>query len=74
MKKMPKTPKARVLEEKCKACGLCIATCPQKAISYNQEKFNDNGVHPAKVDKKKCIGCSQCFLVCPEVAIEIYEE
>jgi len=66
--------KSRVLEDKCKACGLCINVCPQKAISYNQEKFNDKGVRPAKVDKEKCNGCSQCYLVCPEVAIEIVEE
>jgi len=66
--------KARVLEERCKACGLCINVCPTKAISYRTEKFNDKGVRPAIVDKKKCIGCRQCYLVCPEVAIEIVEE
>ncbi len=66
--------KARVLEEKCKACGLCISVCPKEAISYNEKKFNAKGVHPAVVDKKKCIGCRQCFLVCPDTAIEIVEE
>ncbi len=66
--------KAVVLEEKCKACGLCIHFCPAKAISYNEKKFNSKGVHPAAVDKQKCTGCRQCFLVCPEIAIEIFEE
>ena len=66
--------KARVLEDKCKACGLCISVCPQKAIDYDSKKFNGKGVHPALVDGKKCIGCAQCFLICPEVAIEIVEE
>jgi len=71
---MSKKITARVLAERCKACGLCISVCPQKAISYNQKKFNDKGVKPAVVDKEKCIGCGQCYLICPDIAIEMVEE
>lgn len=69
-----KTPKARVIEDKCKACGLCISVCPQKAVSYNEKNFNVKGVHPVKIDKEKCLGCRQCALMCPDIAIEIIEE
>lgn len=71
---MAKTPKAIVLEDKCKACGLCISVCPQRAIAFSEKEFNAIGFHPVKIDKEKCIGCKQCALMCPDIAIEIVEE
>lgn len=49
--------KPKILEEKCVACGKCIQHCPQKAISYNDNR-------KAQIDYSKCIGCGQCVATC----------
>ena len=47
----------------CKGCGACIKTCPNNALSLENEK--------AVVDHKLCILCGYCNPVCPEFAIRI---
>ncbi|MBU0762982.1 MAG: DUF362 domain-containing protein [Candidatus Altiarchaeota archaeon] len=51
-----------VRQEKCVACGKCVADCPADAISINGK---------AKIDSDKCIGCAHCIAVCPNSAIDI---
>jgi ferredoxin len=46
----------------CRDCGICVAICPQAAIS-RQEK--EEGVFEYVVDEKKCIGCGFCAAACP---------
>lgn len=46
--------------EKCIKCGICIRTCPVKALSLNG--------YP-KVDRKKCISCFCCQEACRSDAI-----
>ena len=58
------TIKHEVKEEKCLACGQCIANCPVGAISYNEKG-------KARIDQNICISCSKCISVCPEEAISI---
>ena len=65
-------PRVVVKTERCKACGFCIAFCPQKALAMSND-FNIRGVHYAcLLDEKKCTGCGICGLVCPDVAVEVY--
>lgn len=49
--------KPRIDVKKCIACGTCVRSCPQKAISWNTD-------HKATIDYAKCIGCGQCVAVC----------
>ncbi|PKP60861.1 hypothetical protein CVT91_04360 [Candidatus Atribacteria bacterium HGW-Atribacteria-1] len=49
--------------EKCTACGTCVRSCPQKAISIVRKL--------AVVDDDKCIRCYCCHELCPEAAIEL---
>jgi len=60
--------------ERCKGCGLCINSCPQKVIAF-AESFNVKGYHPASPSDKegKCIGCGFCYLVCPDTCITVYK-
>lgn len=51
----------------CKACGLCIAFCPQKIISADK-----NG-RPVMDDADRCVGCRFCEIHCPDFAITISE-
>jgi heterodisulfide reductase subunit A len=49
----------RVLEEKCKACGLCTKVCPYNAIVLNKE------LKRAEVIEAACAGCGTCGAECP---------
>ena len=70
---------AVVDKEKCKACGKCIAACPQNLItmvSYNQKTFvqcrnKDRGPAVKKVCDNGCIGCTLCTKQCKFDAIHM---
>ena len=56
------TKKARIIQEKCSACGLCHDVCRFGAVVAEDSFY---------VDEKRCEGCAFCFNVCPEKAIEM---
>jgi NADH:ubiquinone oxidoreductase subunit F (NADH-binding)/(2Fe-2S) ferredoxin/ferredoxin len=45
--------------EKCKACGLCLKECPEKAISGEK-----NTAHV--IEQANCTACGACLAVCPD--------
>ena len=45
--------------EKCKACGLCLEECPEKAISGAKKVAH-------VIDQTKCTACGICLTVCPD--------
>ncbi|WP_457574654.1 4Fe-4S dicluster domain-containing protein [Desulfolithobacter sp.] len=49
----------------CKACGICIAFCPQKIIAADK-----NG-KPYMTDSDRCVGCRFCEIHCPDFAITV---
>lgn len=55
----------RIRKSWCKACGLCIAWCPQKVLVPDDENY------PVAVRKDNCINCKLCEWHCPDFAIEI---
>ncbi len=59
----PHVRKARIIEDKCTACGLCKESCDQQAI--------DSG-SPVHVVAMRCIGCGKCSDICPEGAVEYF--
>jgi uncharacterized Fe-S center protein len=62
----------QVKEKACKGCELCLAWCPQEAISMHPPKSEAGGkLKIAFIDSKKCIGCGECILTCPTGAILI---
>ena len=46
----------------CRDCGICVALCPQSAISRIEA---DNGELEMVVDPERCIGCGFCAGACP---------
>lgn len=72
---------ARVDEDKCEACGMCIKECPKHLIVFvpaankvwvpcmNTEK----GAETNKYCKAGCIGCKMCEKVCPSEAIKVID-
>lgn len=48
--------------KKCTACFACVASCPQKCISMQEDAYGE--LHPV-VDANKCKNCGLCRRVCP---------
>ena len=57
--------------EQCKSCGLCIALCPKKCLSEDEEVLGHFGQPSVKCDIAECIQCKICEENCPEMAIRV---
>ncbi|MFC1994517.1 NADH-ubiquinone oxidoreductase-F iron-sulfur binding region domain-containing protein [Chloroflexota bacterium] len=55
----------RVIDDKCKGCGLCVKACPSGAITSMGKK------NPVILDQSKCIKCGSCYDVCRLDAITV---
>ena len=58
---------ARVNEEACRGCGLCVALCPFEALRIVE---TDNG-RKAQVIDVACKGCGVCAATCYRHAVNI---
>lgn len=50
--------------DKCTACTACVNSCPQLAITMQENQKGE--LHPT-INAEKCIGCGLCEKVCPEM-------
>ncbi|NMC59053.1 MAG: DUF362 domain-containing protein [Candidatus Methanofastidiosa archaeon] len=55
--------KPKIIKKKCIRCGVCVRSCPEKAISLDKIS--------AQIDYSKCIRCYCCHEQCPEGAIDL---
>lgn len=49
-------------DNKCTGCFACAASCPQKCISMQENKYGE--LHPV-VEEEKCVQCGLCQKICP---------
>ncbi|MBS4029955.1 MAG: 4Fe-4S binding protein [Clostridiales bacterium] len=56
---------ARVDEEKCNGCKLCILTCPDPNV-ISIDKAKNIGINQAR-----CKGCGLCVVACPKEALTV---
>jgi Pyruvate/2-oxoacid:ferredoxin oxidoreductase delta subunit len=49
------------LSAACTACGLCLLTCPERALLPAPGR--------PSLDARRCTGCLACIEVCPRDAI-----
>ncbi len=54
---------AKVNNEDCVGCGICVDECPASAITIENDK--------AKVDEAACTDCGTCADSCPNEAITV---
>ena len=54
---------AKVNEDECTGCGICVDDCPAVAIKLVDDK--------AKVDAEECTDCGTCVDSCPVEAISM---
>lgn len=63
----PEVKTAKIDEDACLECGMCVANCPMEAID------NPDDTHTTYwVDADKCTGCGLCEENCPADAIDLY--
>ena len=51
--------------ERCKGCGVCVASCPKDCIEIGGE-INHMGYKYAQFKHTDCVACGMCFYCCPE--------
>ena len=61
---------ARVLPDRCAACGVCAAACRFEALSMDGPA-NDVIQKTYRVDPLACEGCGVCAQVCPAQAVAL---
>ena len=54
------------IDERCTACGLCIVTCPERALVPAPRRPD--------VVIARCTACLACIEVCPRDAIEMLNQ
>jgi len=59
------TAQPRISHRRCRMCGMCVGSCPVKAISWDRED------EPPALDEERCIQCFCCHEVCPHGAVDI---
>ncbi len=58
--------------ERCKGCGVCVASCPLSILALAKE-VNAKGYNFAQLaDAEKCTGCASCGIICPDSCIVVY--
>jgi heterodisulfide reductase subunit A len=57
---------ARVNDELCSGCGLCVEACPYEALAMHSRR------PVAVVNQALCQGCSACVAVCPSKACSVH--
>jgi Pyruvate/2-oxoacid:ferredoxin oxidoreductase delta subunit len=57
---------ARLNNDRCERCGLCMGGCPAGAISADQP----DGI---TINSARCLGCGLCAVTCPRGAIVLVE-
>lgn len=48
-------------KKECCGCAVCLALCPQNAISMEAD---EEGFSYPKIDTEKCVKCGKCLATC----------
>jgi len=59
---------------RCKACDICVSSCPAGVLSMRQDPTSTIGAIIDIVAPDSCIGCNDCELHCPDFAIFVADK
>ena len=57
----------QVDDDKCSNCGLCVQTCPGKALEF----IGKSQVGMVHADPVPCVACGDCVAICEPQAISL---
>ncbi|RMF94846.1 MAG: hydrogenase iron-sulfur subunit [Candidatus Schekmanbacteria bacterium] len=60
---------AKIDEELCIKCGICVNVCPVRAVETKEEFTAIDILETPEVNPVKCVNCGQCSAFCPTGAI-----
>ena len=61
-------------KERCKGCGVCVASCPCDVLHLSAE-VNCKGYPVAQMaNPDACTGCASCAIICPDSCITVYRQ
>ncbi len=62
---------SQVVDESCDGCAYCVDTCPYKAISLVEYKWQGSVKKVVETNDSTCKGCGCCQATCPKKGIFI---
>ena len=60
-----------VVDENCDGCAYCVDTCPYKAITLLEYKWQGSIKKTVEVNESICKGCGCCLATCPKKGIYV---
>jgi len=61
-------------KERCKGCGVCVASCPCDVLALSTE-VNSKGYPVVLMARAEaCTGCASCAIICPDSCITVYRQ
>ena len=66
--------KSVVDTERCKGCGVCVASCPCDVLGLSSEVNGKGYPFAVMVNPDACTGCASCGIICPDSCITVYRQ
>lgn len=60
--------------ERCKGCGVCVASCPCKVLGLSAEVNGKGYPFAEMIVPDACTGCASCGIICPDSCITVYRQ
>ena len=60
--------------ERCKGCGVCVASCPLKVLEMSSEVNGKGYPFAVMARPDACTGCASCGVICPDSCITVYRQ
>ena len=61
-------------KERCKGCGVCVASCPCDVLALSVEVNNKGYRMCMMAHPDACTGCASCAVICPDSVITVYRQ